>query len=804
MAEVWLAQRADGAFKREVALKLPMLTRLRKDLASRFARERDILASLEHPNIARLYDAGVSAEGLPYLAMEYVRGEPLTGWCDAHCLGVRERLNLFLQILDAVQYAHGHQVIHRDLKPSNILVSESGQVRLLDFGGAKLLAEPDEEQTQLTELYGRALTPDYASPELVRGEPIEAASDIYSLGVVLYELLSGSRPYRLKAGASAGVLEQAIATAQVERPSTQIGTQAGSTRGTTQGKLARRLRGDLDAIVLKALAKKPSERYGSASELADELQRYLRGEPVQARPGRLSYRLTKFVLRHRTAVPVAAAVMLLFAAMGYALIRHQGSTTPPAPSAKSVPNQELAAAGPTPVSANDKSIAVLPFVDMSEKHDQEYFSDGLSEELIDRLSHSKDLRVISRTSSFYFKGKQATVGEIAGTLHVSNVLEGSVRKSGNTLRITAQLIKAADGSHLWSQTYDRNLSDIFKLQAEIAGTVAAAMKVALNEHSGSKPAYEPDTEAYNLLLQGNYFFNQRNKPDMERAIAFYQEAIARQSNYALAWVKLARANLAQAEAGWAMVVVASARTRDALQRALRIDRNLVEAHQTLGRLYREFDWNWSQAEAEYAQALKLDQVNADTLIDIAEMKANRFGRFDEAIALRRQAFLRDPLDTHSLSTLAYWLLSAGRLEESAAAYRKLLQLNPSYAGSAYNFALSLFLMGRYPEALAAAQSEPAEAYRLDFLPIAYWAMGRQAESDESLRQLKQKDAAVAAYNIAEVHAWRGEADAAFEWLDRAYRQRDGGMSEMKTDPLLQHLHGDARYQALLVKMRLNE
>src|SRR6266436_5334752 len=211
MAEVWLAQRADGAFKREVALKLPMLSRLRKDLASRFVRERDILAALEHPNIARLYDAGVSGEGLPYLAMEYVHGEPFTAWCDAHRLGLRERLKLFLQVLDAVQYAHGHQVIHRDIKPSNILVTDSGQARLLDFGVAKLLAHEDE-QTELTQIYGRALTPDYASPELVRGEGGGAAADVYSLGVVLDELLAGSRPYRLRSGASITLLEQAIAT----------------------------------------------------------------------------------------------------------------------------------------------------------------------------------------------------------------------------------------------------------------------------------------------------------------------------------------------------------------------------------------------------------------------------------------------------------------------------------------------------------------------------------------------------------------------------------------------------------------
>jgi serine/threonine protein kinase len=296
MAEVWLAQRADGAFKREVALKLPILSRLRPDLAHRFAHERDILASLEHVHIARFYDAGVSADGLPYLAMEYIPGEPLTAWCDAHQLGLRERIKLFLQVLDAVQYAHARQVIHRDLKPSNILVTESGQVRLLDFGVAKLLAEPDEH-TQLTQLYGRAFTPDYASPEQVRGEAVDTVSDIYSLGVVLYELLAGGRPYRIKGGASVSQLEQAIATARIERPSTHLEPEAGAARATTQNNLARQLRGDLDTIVLKALSVKPQRRYASASALAHDLQRHLSGEPVAARPDRLMYRVAMLLFR---------------------------------------------------------------------------------------------------------------------------------------------------------------------------------------------------------------------------------------------------------------------------------------------------------------------------------------------------------------------------------------------------------------------------------------------------------------------------------------------------------------------------
>ena len=234
MAEVWLARRADGAFKREIALKLPMLNRLQAGLEARFARERDILASLEHPHIARLYDAGVDRQGLPYLAMEYVQGAPLTDWCDAQRLGIPERLGLFLQVLEAVQYAHENKVIHRDLKPSNILVTESGQVRLLDFGVARLLEGEETDQPALTSVYGRALTPDYASPELLRGDPIDARSDVYSLGVLLYELLTGTRPYRLKSAASIGALDQAIATIEVKKPSMQLEQSAAATRASTR------------------------------------------------------------------------------------------------------------------------------------------------------------------------------------------------------------------------------------------------------------------------------------------------------------------------------------------------------------------------------------------------------------------------------------------------------------------------------------------------------------------------------------------------------------------------------------------
>src|SRR5882762_6474539 len=407
--------------------------------------------------------------------MEKVAGRPLTAWADALRLGVRERLKLFLQALNAVQYAHARHVIHRDIKPSNILVSEAGLVRLLDFGVAKLLAEDDEQNTQLTALYGRALTPDH-----VMGESVDAASDIYSLGVLLYELLAGRRPYRLKAGASLTALEQAVIKAQVPPPSTQLAEQAAAARATTQRKLAARLRGDLDAIVLKALARSPRQRYASASALSDDLQRHLSGQPVQARPDSAAYRAAKYASRHRTGIAMSAAAAVAVVA-GVWLGQNRAAAPVPAVATTSA----LAAFSPPA-----HSIAVLPFVNMSGDPKQEYFSDGLSEELHNSLAALPGLQVAARSSSFAFKAKDVNVRDIARKLNVRVVLEGSVRKDGSHVRITAQLVNAVTGFQLWSQTYDRDPKNILKVQAEIATAVTTALQANAHRSREAIGEYE--------------------------------------------------------------------------------------------------------------------------------------------------------------------------------------------------------------------------------------------------------------------------------------------------------------------------
>jgi serine/threonine protein kinase len=792
MAEVWLARRADGAFKREVALKLPMLNRLQAGLEVRFARERDILASLEHPHIARLYDAGVDPQGLPYLAMEYVQGASLTDWCDAHRLGIPQRLGLFLQVLEAVQYALEKSVIHRDLKPSNILVTESGQVRLLDFGVARLLEAEETDQPALTSVYGRALTPDYASPELLRGDPIDARSDIYSLGVLLYELLTGTRPYRLKSAASIGALDQAIATIEVKKPSMQLEQSAAATRASTAERLARQLRGDLDAVVLKALAKEPAQRYPSAAALAEDLRRYLDGKPIRARPARIVYRLRKFILRNRALLAVSvAALAAILSVVGYARYR------------ESLAQVTVSAAATNVVS--DKSIAVLPFVDMSEHKDQEYFSDGLSEELIDMLTKIPDLRVPARTSSFYFKGKQATIADIAKVLGVSYVLEGSVRKSGNTLRITAQLIRVDNGYHVWSETYDRKLDDIFQIQDEIAKSVVNGLKVSVL--GGTIPRATPTAnhDAYLLYLQAKEIEYRGNSLDSSRkAINYLHEALKLDPEFSQGWVTLATFlaadyNLFDVEPH----DEARALIYSALDHARRLEPSLLSIHVVLGRVLYEVDWNWQAADAELKQAIELEPGNSEAH-RLAGYLATTYGRFDEAIKHSEKAIELDPLQPWNYIGRGYAAYRSGRLAQSEANFRTALDLAPGSGKFHCLLGAVLIARGQRESALAEMKKESNPRFRHVGMALALDALGQSNESDKELQIAEQQFGDEMGYWIAMVYAARRDPDRAFAWLDRAFNVYGEGITWIKGDPLLGSLVEDPRYKSLLQKMRLPE
>jgi serine/threonine protein kinase/Tfp pilus assembly protein PilF len=787
MAEVWLARRADGAFKRDVALKLPLLTRRRNDLEQRFAHERDILASLEHPNIARFYDAGVDAVGLPYLSMEYVNGQALMKWCSRKALGIEERLTLFLQVLDAVKYAHEKHIIHRDLKPSNIFVTESGQVRLLDFGVAKMLQEEGDE-TQLSRIYGQALTPDYASPESLSGDPVDARSDVYSLGVVLYELLTGTRPYRLSASASLAGLGQVITATDVKKPSTQLTPQGSASRAGNQIQLSRKLRGDLDALVLKALAKEPAERYDSASSMAQDLQRYLNGEPVNARLTPVTHRIGKYLRRNAaTAWLIALSIVAVVVAVGLdRLVRSHDSAAAVAP-----------ASLPPPM----RSVAVLPFVDMSEDKDQGYFSDGLAEELLDLLAKTPGLLVIARTSSFSFKGKSDDIPAIAKKLNVANILEGSVRKSGNRLRITTRLIRASTAEQLWYESYDRELKDVFDVQDEIAGAVAAHLKLTLAPKSPDPARRTSNTEAYNQYLLGRQAFNRGNLDGYRLAIEAYQRAIALDPNYVAPYEGLTAAEFFVADqtgdtAGYQ-------RAEAAADKAVELGPEDASSYGARGFIRYAIQWDWTGAQADFEKAIALDPGDARFQQRYGELLATQ-GRMAEAIAATRKAIELDPLSHSAWQTLTTYLVSTRDFAAARVASRRALEISPQSDFSLNDLGTLQLLEGHAADALETFRKIDNEGFRLSSVAMAEHTLGHAKESQQAIAQLIAQHATGAAFQIAEAYAWRGERDKAFAWLERAYQQRDGGLSDIKTDPPLAALRNDPRYKAFLRKMQLPE
>ena len=456
---------------------------------------------------------------------------------------------------------------------------------------------------------------------------------------------------------------------------------------------------------------------------------------------------------------------------------------------------------PVPVQPQpDKSIAVLPFVDLSEKQDQEYFSDGLSEELIDHLVHSPDLKVIARTSSFQFKVTNDDARAIARKLRVAHVLEGSVRKVGQQLRVTAQLIRASDGRLLWSQAYDRNLSDIFKVQDEIGAGVSQALHVVLpNGH----PPHEPDVQAYNLVLEGNYFKVRRTLGDAERAAELYQQALDIRPDYALAWARLASAYLRAEVMKGPPTEDQNKKVLEALNRAMHLDPNLAWAYYTRGGFEMNVTWDWAAAQADTERVRAIDpqfELLPRSFGDIAFV----FGDVAHAVEWYQYDIERNLFDPNALDALGIALCAANRLEQCLQIRLRLQQLHPEFDGVNSAVGTTRLYLGQFGEALEAMQREPNEDYRLGGLSMVYWAMKKRAESDAALSSLQEKFASSDPYAIAQVHAYRGERDAAFQWLDIAYRQHHIGMLDIKADPLLNNLHGDPRFRTLLRRMRLSD
>jgi TolB-like protein/Flp pilus assembly protein TadD len=464
------------------------------------------------------------------------------------------------------------------------------------------------------------------------------------------------------------------------------------------------------------------------------------------------------------------------------------------------------AATPAAPTIPEKSVAVLPFVDMSEKKDQEYFSDGLTEELIDMLAKVPDLRVPARTSSFYFKGKQTTIADIAKALSVSHVLEGSVRKSANKLRVTAQLIRADNGYHVWSETYDRAADDIFKVQDEIAGEVVRALRVSLDAIDVLRDAPAKGMQAYDLLLQARNLFHRGTEEDCKRAVGYYKQVVQIDPNAAVAWAELSEALRCTGSDSLVMGQQVRVPALQAAKHAIAIDPKFAEAHVALAGIRYWLDWDWAAANVEYQKARELDPGNSRALSGAAGLALLR-GSLSDSLRLSTQAIVRDPLNQNAFFRLAVIYSAMGQFEDSAAAARKALELRPNWPGLNAGLSQILLALGQQEAALAEIDRETDPGFRAYALARTYIVLGHRVDADLALSSFEKTYASEQPYNIATLHALRGELDQAFSWLNRAYQQRDSAIvafPPFTVDPDVKNLRGDPRYKVFLRKMNLPE
>jgi TolB-like protein/Tfp pilus assembly protein PilF len=538
----------------------------------------------------------------------------------------------------------------------------------------------------------------------------------------------------------------------------------------------------VDYAITRALAKVPTDRYQTAGEFASALLAPdLAGRPLLAPDlaGRplLAPDLAGRPRPRRRVVALALVGMTTLLAGVWYVGRQLAPTVDDDP-----------AAG---VSA--ASIAVLPFVNMSSDPEQEFFSEGISEEVLNLLAKIPELQVAARTSSFSFKGQSLEIPEIAKRLNVAHVLEGSVRKAGNEVRITAQLIRADDGFHEWSETWNRSADDIFAIQDEIAADVASQLKVTL---LGVPPTVEAtDLAAYALYLQARQLGRQGTPEGLERSMALYQQALAIDPDYAAAWAGLARDYYTQAGTELHPIDEGYQLARDAANRALAIDPEYAPAHAQLGYIA-VYHGDLAAATRHLERALALDPTDSDIIANAAIL-ARSLGRLGEAIALQAYAVARDPVNPIGHARLGLFYLWAGRLDESIASYRTTLSLSPGRIGANYNIAAALLLKGEPEAALAATQQESSELWRMVGLSMVYHALGQAAESDAALAGLMDRYEQEAAYNIAYVLALRGEANRAFEWLDKAVQYNDPGLVEIAATNLFANIHDHPRWLPFL-------
>jgi serine/threonine protein kinase/tetratricopeptide (TPR) repeat protein len=717
MATVYLAE--DLRHHRQVAIKV-----LRPELGSllgpdRFTREIRIAAALNHPHILPLHDSG-EADGLLFYVMPYVRGGSLRQKLSREQrLSIDEAVGIVRHVASALDHAHAHGLIHRDIKPENILLHE-GEAMVTDFGIALAATTgPGERLTATGLMLG---TPEYMSPEQAAGErALNARSDVYSLGCVLYELLAGEPPHT-------GATAQRVIARRFTEPAPSV----------------RRLRPTVapavEQAIARALAVDPADRFPSVAAFADAL-----------------------------AAPSAAAAL-----------------TPRPP-----------------------SVAVLPFLNLSADPENEFFADGITEDVIAQLSKIRSLKVISRTSVMAFKKREQSLREIGVTLDVASLLEGSVRRAGSRVRIVAQLIDAGTDRHLWAETYDRDLTDIFAIQSDVALQIAAALEAELSSEEKRRIRKKPtdDVQAYQLYLLGKHCVTRWTQEGFDQGIKHLKQAVAQDPNYALAYATIAYAymDIGLGVAGALPPEEAFQRSKAAVARALEIDSGLAEAHAVLGHLRFVCDYDWAEAEAEFKRAIELNP-NSGEAYDFYGLMLSALERYDEAIEMQRRAYELDPL-AHRMDIVTT-LLRAGRYEEAFRAVTRVLEVEPHFALAHATLGWVYLQKGMPDQGLTSLQKavslSPESTLYLAQLGQAFALVGRTEQAREVLRQLDglSSQRYVSPYHMAYVYTGLGEHDRAMDWLERAYEERAGGVFGIKGSFLFTTLRSHPRFKALLGKMNL--
>ena len=798
MGIVFLAERQQ--FQQRVALKVIKRGMDTDEIVRRFRREREVLASLEHPNIARLLDGGSTEDGLPYFVMEYVEGRPITQFCDDNKLSVSERLELFLRLCDAVGYIHARSIIHRDIKPSNAVINADGQPKLLDFGIAKLLAPTPEAAAEVTVTTAepRLLTPEYASPEQLRGERLTAAADIYALGVLLYELLSGARPFRAQTETATALL-QMIDAQEATAPSTALlTTNAGAAataeaRSATPAGLRRDLRGDLDLIALKALRKNPAERYATVRDFGDDLRRHLAGRPISARPRTIADRAAKFV-RRNPAVVAAIVACALVIAVATATIAYLANSTGN--------RADVVDAAVAP-----RSIAVLPFRNVSGNGDAEILADGLTESLIASLSRVGGMKVISRDSVHAFKGRAVDAREAGRQLNVASVLEGQVHESGDKLRVELRLVNGRTGEVIWTAHHARSRAEIFAMQDDIARSTAAQLRLKLSRAGEAQltTRHTDNVEAYQAYTKGRYFWKKKDREGLEKARRFFEEAIRLDPNYALAFNGLANYYASSIWYGDIPVVEAVQKTKAAVRRLVEIAPASAEAHDGLARVA-WFDWDWETYRREAEKAVELAPNDAGIWQNYCFMLMPITGRMDDAIAALQHAYELDPLSPSIGADLGMLLAAVGRFDEAFAVFEKTIETDPNFPGVYANMRGAYEARGMEQEAFEAL----VKCYEVGDVPPSIVDTFRAAFEQDGLRGLRraelqsvleQPEKGMNAFKIAIAYASLGENDSAFEWLEKAYSMRHPTLVGLKTNEL-SPLRDDPRFHDLLRRVGL--